>query len=47
MGSEMCIRDRLSLIEMICARSDSTVLYVNHHAEDSIAGVENHLALDG
>ena len=36
----------LSLIEMICARSDSTVLYVNHHAEDSIAGVENHLALD-
>ncbi len=36
----------LSLIELICARSDSTVLYVNHHAEDKIVGVENYLALD-
>lgn len=35
----------LSLIEMICARSESTVLYVNHHAEDKIAGVEKYLAL--
>ncbi|OED38796.1 molybdenum ABC transporter ATP-binding protein [Chromatiales bacterium (ex Bugula neritina AB1)] len=35
----------LALIEIICARSESTVLYVNHHAEDKIAGVENYLAL--
>ena len=35
----------LSLIEIICARSESTVLYVNHHAEDKINGVENYLAL--
>jgi len=35
----------LALIEMICARSESTVLYVNHHAEDKIDGVENYLAL--
>jgi molybdate transport system ATP-binding protein len=36
----------LSLIEIICARSESTVLYVNHHAEDKIAGVEHHMSLD-
>ncbi len=36
----------LSLIEIICARSESTVLYVNHHAEDKIAGVDHHLSLD-
>jgi molybdate transport system ATP-binding protein len=35
----------LSLIELICSRSESTVLYVNHHAEDKIKGVENYLAL--
>ncbi len=35
----------LALIEIICARSESTVLYVNHHAEDKIKGVENYLAL--
>ena len=35
----------LALIELICARSDSTVLYVNHHAEDKIKGIENYLAL--
>lgn len=35
----------LSLIEMIAARSESTVLYVNHHAEDKIAGVDKYLAL--
>ena len=35
----------LSLIEIICAHSMSTVLYVNHHAEDKIAGIENYLAL--
>lgn len=37
----------LSLIEIICARSNSTVLYVNHHAEDRIAGIQNYLALEG
>jgi len=35
----------LSLIEIICASSESTVLYVNHHAEDRIKGVDNYLAL--
>ncbi len=35
----------LALIELICSRSESTVLYVNHHAEDKIQGIENHLAL--
>ena len=35
----------LSLIEIICARSESTVLYVNHHAEDKITGIDNYLAL--
>ena len=35
----------LALIELICARSESTVLYVNHHAEDKINGVEHYLAL--
>ena len=37
----------LSLIEIICARSESTVLYVNHHAEDKITGIDNYLALGG
>lgn len=36
----------LALIEIICKHSESTVLYVNHHAEDKIAGIDNHLALD-
>ena len=35
----------LALIEIICARSTTTVLYVNHHAEDKINGIENYLAL--
>ena len=35
----------LALIELICERSSSTVLYVNHHAEDKIAGINNYLAL--
>ncbi len=35
----------LALIEIICARSTTTVLYVNHHAEDKIAGIDNYLAL--
>jgi len=35
----------LALIEKICADSNSTVLYVNHHAEDKIAGIKNYLAL--
>ena len=36
----------LALIEKICASGRSTVLYVNHHAEDKITGIENYLALD-
>jgi len=36
----------LALVERICAGSESTVIYVNHHAQDMIAGIENYLALD-
>ena len=35
----------LALIEKICESSTTTVLYVNHHAEDRIAGIEQFLAL--
>lgn len=35
----------LALIEKICADSETSVLYVNHHAEDRIAGIDNHLSL--
>jgi len=35
----------LALIEKICAGSETTVVYVNHHAEDRIAGIEKYLSL--
>ena len=35
----------LALIEKICAGSESTVIYVNHHAEDQIDGIENYRSL--
>ncbi|HCH25333.1 MAG TPA: molybdate ABC transporter ATP-binding protein ModF [Oceanospirillaceae bacterium] len=35
----------LALIEKICAGSETAVLYVNHHAEDKIVGIDNFLAL--
>lgn len=35
----------LALIERICAGSETTVLYVNHHTNDAIQGIENYLAL--
>lgn len=35
----------LALIEKICAGSETTVIYVNHHQEDRIAGIENYFAL--
>jgi molybdate transport system ATP-binding protein len=35
----------LALIEKICSGSETTVIYVNHHAEDHIAGIDNYLAL--
>jgi len=35
----------LALIEKICASGTTTVLYVNHHAEDKVAGIDQHLAL--
>jgi molybdate transport system ATP-binding protein len=35
----------LALIERICAGTESTVIYVNHHAQDRIEGIENHLSL--
>ncbi len=35
----------LALVEKICADSETTVIYVNHHTEDRIRGIENHLSL--
>jgi len=35
----------LALVEKICAGSESTVIYVNHHAQDKIEGIEHYLAL--
>jgi len=35
----------LTLIEKICAGSETTVIYVNHHAQDQIEGIDNFLAL--
>jgi molybdate transport system ATP-binding protein len=37
----------LALVEKIVDGSETTVLYVNHHAEDKIQGIENYLALTG
>lgn len=36
----------LALIEKICAGSETAVLYVNHHAEDKIKGIDHYLALE-
>lgn len=36
----------LLLIEKICAASVSTVIYVNHHAEDFIEGIDHYLAME-
>ncbi|NOR20527.1 MAG: molybdate ABC transporter ATP-binding protein ModF [Xanthomonadales bacterium] len=35
----------LALIEKICDGSETTVIYVNHHAGDHIEGIENYKAL--
>jgi len=35
----------LALIEKICAGTETSVLYVNHHPEDKIAGIDHYLAL--
>ncbi|WP_438862747.1 molybdate ABC transporter ATP-binding protein ModF [Neptunicella sp.] len=35
----------LALIEHICTAEQTTVLYVNHHAEDKIAGIDHHLEM--
>lgn len=37
----------LALIEKICGGSETTVIYVNHHAQDQINGINNYLTLDG
>lgn len=37
----------IALVERICAGSETTVVYVNHHAEDRIAGIERVLNLGG
>ncbi len=36
----------LALIEKICAGSETSVLYVNHHPEDQIKGINHYLALE-
>lgn len=36
----------LALIEKICVGSETAVLYVNHHPEDQIAGIDSYLALE-
>ncbi|MBR7889163.1 molybdate ABC transporter ATP-binding protein ModF [Marinomonas sp. A79] len=35
----------LALIEKICQGKTTTVLYVNHHAEDQIQGIQHYMAL--
>lgn len=35
----------LALIEKICAGSETAVLYVNHHPEDKIEGINHYIAL--
>jgi molybdate transport system ATP-binding protein len=35
----------LALIEKICSDSETSVVYVNHHPEDKIKGIDNFLAL--
>lgn len=35
----------LALIEKICASTETSVIYVNHHPEDQIKGIDNYLAL--
>lgn len=36
----------LALIEKICEGKETTVLYVNHHTEDRIKEIDNHLTLE-
>jgi molybdate transport system ATP-binding protein len=36
----------LALIEKICKGGQSTVLYVNHHSEDAIAGIDLYMEID-
>ena len=43
---DICRQLVLALIEKICTGSETTVIYVNHHARDRIEGIENHLALN-
>ncbi len=35
----------LALIEKICAGTETTVIYVNHHTQDHIEGIDNYLSL--
>lgn len=44
LGLDEANRQRvLLLIEKICGAGSSTVIYVNHHAKDKIAGIEHYL----
>ncbi len=47
LGLDEANRQRvLLLIEKICAAQSSTVIYVNHHANDKIAGIEHYLKME-
>jgi molybdate transport system ATP-binding protein len=35
----------LALIEKVCAGTETTVIYVNHHAQDAIEGIDHYLSL--
>jgi molybdate transport system ATP-binding protein len=36
----------LALIEKICGAKETSVIYVNHHAQDRILGIDHYLALE-
>lgn len=47
LGLDEANRQRvLLLIEKICAAQSSTVIYVNHHDNDKIAGIEHYLKME-
>lgn len=36
----------MALIEKICASTEISVIYVNHHPEDKVKGIDNYITLD-
>ncbi len=37
----------LSLVQKVCDEGRTTIIYVTHHAEDAVAGIDNQLVLGG